>query len=228
MAIVMVTVFLSSCEKDRIVDSDPKKRTINENQKIVDLNIGELPSKEIKLFDKSKQNSITLKVSTTEADLLELYNDEIFEVDFRSADDADFASEDVTDNNSNLLHDNSIQREKVFIEISELNLRNNMTFSLSMNVDKNIALRAYNIERWYKANTWNNGLKVSCTSRGIDGLSAYGYDSPGGKCGSIYSNPFHQKYFYNQNSSSKNFWSIPNRCMWVKTVGYYNDRVSYL
>jgi len=221
MVIAMATIFLSSCEKNVVTHSNLE----HDNQTIVSLTTGNLPSKKITLSD-NLGNNVTLKVSTADEELLALYTDKIFKADFSQNESLSNDLNNV-DIESNFLHDTSEETtRKVFIEIEELNLRNNTSFSITSVASNEIGLRHYNITTWYKAKS-SSAIKVRCSGRGIDGLSAYGYQSTTAHC-DAYWNSYSSKYFYNQNSGSKTFWRNTHGCLLVKTVGFHNEIITYI
>lgn len=224
VAVVMVTVFLSSCEKDRANLSDTEAPR-NEEQAFS--NKDNLPNKEITLSDELG-NSVTLKISTEDKELLNLYTDKVFEANFNEENNETFDADDFEDdsNETGFLHDTSKKRVKVFIEIAELSLRNTTSFSLTSTAYNELALRHYNVEKWYKARV-SSAIKVRCSARGKDGLSAYGYQSTTAHC-DAYWGVYSSKYFYDQNSGSKTFWRDKTGCLLVKTVGLHNDVISYI
>jgi|GEM_PF-2036945 len=234
MAIGVVTIFLTSCEKTNIHNSN-----VPEIKDQISLNVNDLPSKEITLNDDSG-NSLILKVSTEDKALLALYTDEVLKAEFGKVDSENYIKSSnnersLVNSDKHLLHDESEPGINVFFEVIETTLlRSNLTFSISSDVESQVVLRSYNIHRWYKSdyNRGFSGLIVKCTRRGIDGLSAYGYDSPDGylnpnACNYIETPHFSSKYFYNQNTSEKYFERMHGRCLWVKTVGFHNDSVRY-
>lgn len=233
MTIVMITVFLTSCEHDLIPpDLNNSEQVEDKNQHIAALNIDNLPSKEITLSDESGSNNVTFRIATENEEVLALYTDKTFEVDFSEVTNENSSIQAFPDANppNELLDNPSEEGIDVFFQIAGLELRSdNMKFSISTNAEFEIALRHHNIHNWYHMGYGGKGIRIICTGRGIDGLSAYAYNTGYHPELCRYPERYHfaSRYFHNQNSSSQSFWRSQGECLWVKVVGYRNHIREY-
>ena len=223
----MMFIF-SSCSKENVNDV-----TKEEAQEEVKINEENWPSKEIQLFDATKENNVTIKVSTEDESLLELYTDETFVAEFIEKSQFESRNPEIErpESGSEIvdepqLDDDASENAVVHIEVIDQNVKENLTFSLKYNEDSKVDLRYYWYTTWFKVPIgywW--GIRI--TAYDYTGVYAAGYDATSSSCAYIYSSPYLSDYltYY---GDYQNYWRLSDRCLYVKVIHSYNYGYTWL